>query len=509
MTPWTAAGFTGAKFRCDDAQVATIRRRLVFLQLDQRGPLHAQLTRALRAAILDGRIKADSRLPSTRDLSGELGLSRTTVLAAFEQLRAEGFISCKVGSGSYASTSVSARTEAAPISIEAPASRFVRRMRDAMTPLAAAKYAKLRYNMQYGAPLINPSLTAVWSRELAKAALYAGPGYPNPQGLTALREAICDYLALRRGVRVDAERVLIVNGTQQALTLCAQVLLDEGEAAALEEPRYFGAYQVFTAHGAKLQPVRTDSEGMVCSELPTTPPKLVFVTPSHQFPGGSVMSLSRRAQLLQYAHRNACWIVEDDYDSEFRYDAHPLPALRAIDENDRVIYIGTFSKSLLGSLRLGYMVLPATLCSDFVRAKWLCDMGSSSIEQLALSNFIRDGGFERHLHRALRMLKTRRAMLVEALRKHAGDRIEIHDSHAGMHLVAWLRDLDHTQCQALIEFAFAQGLGLYSIATHYFSPPPRPGLLLGYAGLSPSELQEAAVLLGRCLQQFPPARAHC
>ena len=479
----------------------------MYLQLDGQGPLHVQLARALRVAILDGRLRSGCRLPSTRFVSKELGLSRTTVLAAYEQLRAEGFIAGKVGSGSYVGPVLTRVPAPAASPALAPPSRYTQRMMDAMPRPAVPMNADVRYHMQYGAPLINPALTTAWSRELAQAARYTDPHYPNPQGLPALREAVCDYLARRRGVRVDADRVLIVNGTQQALALTARVLLDEGDPVALEEPRYFGAYQIYRAHGARLLPVPVDDEGLICRHLPEQPPRLVFVTPSHQFPSGSVMSLRRRMELLQYANERSCWVVEDDYDSEFRYDVHPLPALRAMDEHDRVIYIGTFSKALLGSLRLGYMVLPSALCEYFKRTKWLDDMGCSSIDQAALANFMQCGAFERHLRRASQMLKARRSALIAGLREHAGDRFDINDSHAGMHLVAWLRDMDHAQCRALIDYALTQGLGLHAIAPAYFTPPPRPGLLLGYAGLSVAELREATALLGRCLRTLPTAAA--
>ncbi|WP_424683941.1 PLP-dependent aminotransferase family protein [Frateuria sp. YIM B11624] len=479
----------------------------MYLELDGQGPLHVQLARALRTAILDGRLKPGSRLASTRVVSMELGLSRTTVMAAYEQLRAEGFISGRVGSGSYVGPVLTGTQAPAASPTLAPPSRYAQRMQEAMPRPAGPMYEGVRYHMQYGAPLINPALTTAWSRELAHAARYTDPHYPDPQGLPALREAVCDYLARRRGVRVDASRVLIVNGTQQALALTARVLLDEGDPVALEEPRYFGAYQVYRAHGARLVGVPVDEEGLICRQLPAQVPRLIFVTPSHQFPSGAVMSQRRRMELLRYASERSCWIVEDDYDSEFRYDVQPLPALRAMDEHDRVIYIGTFSKALLGSLRLGYMVLPSALCGYFKRAKWLDDMGCSSIDQAALAGFMQSGAFERHLRRASQMLRARRSALIEGLRRHAGDRLDIDDSHAGMHLVAWLRGMDHAQCSALIEYALAQGLGLHPIAPSYFSPPPRPGLLLGYAGLSVAELQAASALLGHCLRTLPAAAA--
>lgn len=473
----------------------------MYLELDGKGPHHAQLTRALRAAIVEGRLKPGARLPSTRGLCKELGFSRTTVLAAYDQLRAEGFIQGRVGSGSYVSMAMERHPQhPEPPPQLSPPTRYVQRLRAGQLHRAVIpRRAGLRYDLKYGAPLINPALTTAWGRELARAARYTAPDYPDPQGLPALREVVCEYLARRRGVRVEPERVVIVGGTQEALNLTARVLLEEGDAVVLEDPFYHAAFQVFSAHGARLCPVRTDEEGLVCGELPVRPPRVVFVTPSHQFPGGAVMSLPRRLELLRYAQRHDCWVVEDDYDSEFRYNVQPLAALRGLDRNDRVIYVGTFSKPMLGSLRLGYMVVPAALRDDFVRAKWLDNMGCSAIEQAAMASFMRGGGFERHLQRALKVLRARRAAILHGLRRYAGTRIEISDSQAGSRLVVWLRGFDDAQCEQLIREASAQGLGLLPIAPYYFVPPPCPGLLLGYAELSGTELEAAMALLGRCL----------
>jgi GntR family transcriptional regulator/MocR family aminotransferase len=281
------------------------------------------------------------------------------------------------------------------------------------------------------------------------------------------------------------------------------VLLDEGDTAVLEEPHYFGAYHILVAHGAKLCPVRTDDDGLVCAELPKAAPKLICTTPSHQFPTGAVLSLSRRLELLRYAARQRCWIVEDDYDGEFRYDAHPLAALRSLDERDRVIYAGTFSKTLFGALRLGYLVLPAALREDFITAKYLSDMSSPGIEQIALAHYMESGGFERHLRHARKELHARREALIAGLHRHAGERVRIVHSPAGMHVVTWLNGYDHARAEALIDHAHDRGLGLYPMAPHYLVPPPGPGLLLGYCSLSVAELREAMQLFGECLDAIP------
>lgn len=474
----------------------------MFLELDGQGPQYAQLTRAMKTAILGGRMSAGSRLPPTRELARELDLSRTTVLAAYEQLRAEGFIDGRVGSGSYVSTLQLAPPSRPTESTNAAPSRYAERARQVQDARIARLHYGLRFNLQYGDPLTNPALSAAWGRELAHAAAYTPFEVISSQGMPALREQICDYLSRRRGVSALPEDVLIVSGTQQAYTLAARVLLNEGDAVVLEEPHYFSAYQALVAHGANPLPVRTDNEGLVCDELPTATPGLICVTPSHQFPSGCVMSLPRRLELLCYATEKQSWILEDDYDGEFRYDSRPLAALRSLDKGDRVIYVGTFSKVLFGTLRLAYMVLPAALRRDFVIAKYLNDISCPGIEQVALAHFMADGGFERHLRHARKELKARHQELLAGLRRHAGDRVEVVDSPAGMHVVAWLRGYDSTRAEALIAHARERGLGLYPIAPHYQNPPSRPGLLLGYCGLSTTALREAMQLFGECLNEM-------
>lgn len=455
----------------------------------------------MKKAILSGGLAAGSRLLPTRELAAELGVSRSTVVTAYEQLHAEGFIEGKVGSGSYVARLRANTSAPAPTRTTVWPSRYAKRLGKVSTAWGIPRTTSLRYNLQYHGPLANPALTSAWSRELARAARYTDPNYPDMQGLPALREAVCCYLARRRGVRATADEVLIVNGSQQALSMVARVLLDEGDTAVIEDPTHHGALSIMAAQGARVVPVRTDGEGLVCGELPATA-RCVSVTPSHQFPGGSVLSLQRRLDLLEYARAQDCWIVEDDYDGEFRYDVQPLAALRALDTHDRVIYVGTFSKALFPSLRLGYMVLPAALREAFVTAKWLNDFGSSGIEQAALAKFMDSGAFERHLRQVARTLKARRKTLLDGLRACAGERIEVTDSHAGMHEVVWLRDLDHAQCAALIERARERDLHLYPIAPHFANPPPRPGLLLSYASISQSELVEAVRLFGQCLDEF-------
>ncbi|HEY5972191.1 MAG TPA: PLP-dependent aminotransferase family protein [Pseudoxanthomonas sp.] len=476
---------------------------LMHLQMDGRGPLHAQLTRALKTVVFAGKAAQGARLPPTRLLARELGLSRNTVLAAYEQLRAEGFVDGRVGSGSY----VSAPSPAPRPRVQAehriePQSTYMRRARRAHdhANIPGKNIPGVRFSLQYGVPLANPALTTAWARALSHAALYTPPNYPIAQGSAALRQAICDYLVRRRGIQAEMEDVVIVAGTQQAVALVARVLLDASDRVAIEEPQYYSTRVVLQAHGARLQPVPVDRDGLVCDALPSDPPRLVCVTPSHQFPTGALLPLSRRMELLEYAHDNDCWILEDDYDGEFRYDAKPLAALRSLDRDGRVIYIGTFSKTLFPSLRLGYVVVPRRLRDDFVAAKWLEDFGCPAIEQAALARFMQEGGFERHLRRASQALKIRRAALLEGLRKLSRGRLEIADSHAGMHLTVWLRDRDRAQGDAFIANARERGLGLFPIWPYYLSPPDSAGLLLGYGGLSVGEIEQALAIFEQCLE---------
>jgi GntR family transcriptional regulator/MocR family aminotransferase len=473
---------------------------MVYLELDGCGPSYAQLVRALKAAINRGCVAPGERLPPTRTLAQELGVSRTTVVTAYEQLETEGCIYSRVGSGSYVSVhQQNEETAELPAANATATSRYAERAASVRSHSVARMHFDGRYDLQCGNPVTNASLSTAWGRELARAAVYTPPQAADTQGLPALREQVSRYLMHSRGIQAAPEQILIVNGFQQAVTLTARVLIDEGDAVVMEDPRYFLAEQALTAHGARILSVPVDEHGMICAELPEQSPRLVYATPSHQYPTGSLLSLRRRRELLQYADAKQCWILEDDYDGDFRYDSKPLAALRSLASADRVIYAGTFSKVMFSSLRLGYMVLPAALLADFVNAKFLCDFSTSAIEQAALARFMDSGGFARHLMRASKALKARREELIAGLNRHAGGRLQLAHSHAGMHLVAWMPGYSHAQVDTLIALARQRGLGLYPIASYYHTPPATPGLLLGYCSLPPADLRHAMQLLGDCL----------
>lgn len=473
----------------------------MYLELDGQGARYAQLIRSLKASILDGRVSTGSRLPASRTLARELDVSRNTVLAAYEQLQAEGFLLGRVGSGSFvADVGNAAPPRRVANTLIAPLSAFGRRAlaNTDGRQIPGRQHQDLRYNLQYGLPLANPMLGSVWRRELNRASEHVDFDYPDAHGLLAFREQICDYLSRRRGVHAQPEDVLVVSGTQQAFSLAARVLLDAGDTVVLEDPHYRGARQAFAAHGAHARGCRVDGDGLVPAALPASA-KLAVVTPSHQFPTGALLPLGRRVELLEWAATRRAWLIEDDYDGEFRYGGRPLAALKSLDRDDRVIYIGSFSKALFPSLRLGYMVLPPALRDAFVAAKWLEDRGCNSLEQAALAHFMQDGGFERHLRRAAVALRARRTAMLAGLARHAAGVVEVVDSNAGMHLTAWLTRANHGDCERLVAHARTRGLGLYTVAPYCLKPPPRPGLVFGYAGLPPADIDAAMKLFGRCL----------
>jgi GntR family transcriptional regulator/MocR family aminotransferase len=362
---------------------------------------------------------------------------------------------------------------------------------------------RLRYDLHYGEPLVDPPLVSAWRRELARAASVAEWGYPPSAGLRLLRQAISEYLARRRGVVCHADDVIVVGGTQQAVSLLARVLIDEGGVVVIEDPGYELASRALQAHGARLLPVKVDAEGLRVPALPRgNSVRMILVSPSHQFPSGALMSLARRLALLDYAAERGCWVVEDDYDGEFRYDGVAIPALRSLDVRDRVIYVGSFSKVLFPGLRLGYVVCPSGLRDDLIAAKMHDDMGCSSVEQAALAELMRSGAFERHLRRAAAELRRRRTALLEGLSGHCNRHLVVNDSRAGMHVVGWLPDWSARDVEALVMHAMGRGLGLHPIGPHYRRQPAPQGLLLGYATLSAKQLRAATALLGECLEEI-------
>jgi GntR family transcriptional regulator / MocR family aminotransferase len=465
-------------------------------------PLHRQIYEALKADIRDGKFRPGSRLPSTRALCADLGVSRNTVMSAYEQLLAEGYAVSRERATTVVADVVTPRRPS-PADSAADAtprvSAYAQRLTAHPESPPAGSYAPrpaLRWDFRYGRPAVDGFPHDVWRRLLAAHARRVGAdmlGYAPPAGHAPLREALAGYLHRARGVSCDAEQIVIVNGSQQAIDLAARVLLDAGDAAVVEEPHYPGATVTFEALGARLICVATDAQGLDPAQLPpsSSRARLAYVTPCHQFPSGVILPLERRLALLDWAARTDAWVLEDDYVSEFRYEGSPLEALQALDRHGRVIYIGTFAKTLFPALRVAYMVLPRALVRSITAAKWVADRYSALLPQAALAEFITSGQFERYLRRAGTRNAARRRVLIEALQQHLGDRITVAGENTGVHLVVWCNDLRTAQLSAWIAQAAAAGIGLYSVAPYYASPPPRPGLLFGYAALSEAEIRTA------------------
>jgi GntR family transcriptional regulator/MocR family aminotransferase len=377
-------------------------------------------------------------------------------------------------------------------------------------PLAPTSWAPVTpavaVDFRYGPTALDDFPRQIWRRQLSRAAREtAAPhlDYGAPGGLPELREAICDYLTHSRAVSCRPDQIIVVHGSQQALALTGEVLLDPGDRVIVEEPGYPGATLSFFAAGATVVPGAIGPEGLDVRALAASMRRvrLAYVTPSHQFPTGVIMTLARRLALLEWAERTGAWIFEDDYDSEFRFGVHPVESLQGLDRHERVIYAGTFSKVLFPSLRLGYLVVPAPLVDPFRAAKALADTGTGGLEQRALARFIRDGHFDRHLRRVRSHNGQRRAVLVAALDEHVGDRVEVLGANAGLHVMLRLRDVPLADEAELIADAERSGVRVYSPVRFYSGPRTRPEaeLILGYASLSLAQIRRGIARLAGVL----------
>ena len=480
------------------------------MYLDGQGALFQQVYRVLRDGIVDGRFAATTRLPPTRALASDLGVSRATVLLAYEQLAAEGYVGARQGSGTYVQGPVSV----APAAPRGPAaSRGAPRLGRLATALLANRrpplesaYAgvrpALRWDFRYGLPSLDDFPLETWQRCVGRAARSAPAGaydYGPPQGSPALRAALAAYLGRSRGVSCAAEQIVVVTGSQQGIDLAARLLVRPGARAVVEEPGFEGARNAFLAAGATLAPVAVDDEGLDPDALPRDA-CLALVTPSHQYPLGGVLSWTRRAALLAWASRADAWVIEDDYDGEYRFDGRPIPPLKTLDADDRVLYLGTFSKVMFPALRVGYLVLPPALIEAFARGKLLADGGSPRLEQDALADFLASGAFERHVRRSRARAGARRALLLQALQERLGDRVAICGANSGLHVVLWARDVPGRAAGALARRAAEAGVGIYPITPYYQTPPPLAGFILGYGALRLETIRPGVARLAKVLE---------
>ena len=475
------------------------------IAIDRRAitPLFRQVYAAISASIVDGRVRAGAKLPASRELAEQLGLSRTVVVAAYEQLLAEGYVTGRVGSGTYVAHDLPER----PSGRARPAKTASRSARSAAPRLAGKVDVTVLSDdrpFNLGRTLIDQRTADQWRRLTAKT-LRAMPkshlGYGDPRGSAELRGAIAAYLAGARGVRCDAEQIIVTSGTQHALDLVARVLLPAGSEAWVEDPGYPLTREVLAAGGVATRPVRVDAQGIdVAAGIAAAPQaRAAFIAPSHQFPTGVVLSMARRLELIAWASTSGAWIVEDDYASEFRYGGRPLAALQGLDAAQRTLYVGTLNKALFPGLRAGYLVVPERLLPGFVTARYLMDRQPPALQQDVLAQFIAEGHLASHIRRMRALYRDQRDRLVATLRRRAGERLDVEPPDQGMHLVAYLRQglLDTAVERAALE----HDVVVRALSQLYVKARPRQGLLLGFSGYPASAISSAAGRLAAVLQR--------
>ena len=486
-------------------------RVLPLISVDRRSkiPLHRQIYDGLRAAILRGEIHRDQQIPSSRELAGELRVSRFPVLNAYAQLLAEGYLESRVGAGTFVAASMPERQ----MSVNTPAANANQKPSGSRDP---SKRSAIYQNFEYSPtlkgwgsfgvhqPALDQFPFQLWSSLVAKHSRNPHASaihHVDPMGTLHFREELANYLRTARGVKCQASQVMIVSGSQQALDITARVLFDPGNRVWVEEPGYRLERVVLTASGCQLVPVPVDGEGLMVSEGKRLCPnaRAAFVTPSHQYPMGSTMSASRRLELLNWAQSAGAWIIEDDYDSEYRYESLPIASLHGLDINARVIYIGTFSKVLFPSIRLGYIVIPEDMVERFIAVRHAMDIFPPYLYQEVLAEMIRAGHFTRHIRRMRQVYGERRATLVESLQREFAPRsgLEIHGSEAGMHLTvtlpAGMKD------RLISAKAAAERLWLWPLSPSYLGPDPRHGFVLGFGSTVPEQIPRAVRSLKRIL----------
>jgi GntR family transcriptional regulator / MocR family aminotransferase len=466
--------------------------------LDRAGgtPLHRQIYDRWRAAILGGHFRSGERVPSTRAFAETYRVSRVTVTAAYDQLLAEGYFETRIGAGTFISQELpdealrpSRVTRSAPTPVRGiRLSAFASRL-DRIRQLPPSSHA---LNLSNVSPDLARFPFPLWRRLISR---HLKEGRPEifdhraaPTGHPGLREAIVGYLGRARAVRCEPEQVVVVSGSQQALDLCARLLLDPGDEVAVEEPGYPGARQLFLAHGATLRTLPV-MDGGVSIEGLSAPARLVHLTPSHQFPTGVSMSLARRLEWIEWARTSGAVLLEDDYDSEYRYSGPPLPAMHGLADgagiDSAIIYIGTFSNVMFRGLRVGYLVVPKDLVEPFRVAKWLADRHTPLVEQAALADFLNEGHLERHVRRMRRLYKRRRDALLESLDRHFGRRAFVRGDAAGLHMTVRFSGAGN-----LVAHAAQHDVHLSSSDIYYMARPTRSEFILGFSAESERALRE-------------------
>lgn len=473
-------------------------------------PFYKQIYEGYRTAILSGRLQPGQRLPSTRALALELKISRLPVIIAYEQLLHEGYLEGRIGAGTYVKDSIPDEL-ASPLLARNPASQSAGfalpwRIKEPASPVSKTPGEnELLGPFRVSLPALDQFPHKIWSRVASRHAKHLSikhMAYADPAGHPPLREAIAQYLRTARAVHCEAGQILIVSGSQMGLQICAMALLTTRDTVCIEEPGYPGARDALRSTGASLVPVPLNEEGIDVSQIAVRGKnvRVVYVTPSHQYPLGLSMSASRRLELLAWAKQNQSWILEDDYDSEYRYASRPLGALQGMDNDSRVIYIGTFSKVLFPALRLGYMVVPPGLLNKFLQLRETLDIFSPTLYQLVLTDFLQEGHFARHLRRMRAIYLRRRNALVESLHTDLGEFLKPCNTDAGLHLSAFLpRGMDDLE---VVRRAAQRGISASALSACYMGKRPKKGLILGFGGADERLIHTAAQTLCNVIERI-------
>lgn len=464
------------------------------------------LYHGLRSAIVERRLGPGARLPSTRDLACQYGVARGTVTTAYDQLLAEGYVFATVGSGTFVAAGLGQARGPAPGQPRGLPRRSVRLSKRAekLPATTSMRAPEPGYGRAFRSfePALDLFPTEVWARTVSRVlrraprALY---GHGDAVGYLPLRRAIAEYVGSSRGVRCSVDHVFVTSGAQPALSLVGRLLLDPGETAWVEDPGYTAAHLAWQAAGARLVHVPVDEEGMVVSVGREAAPhaRLAYVTPANQFPLGATMSADRRLELLAWAAASNAWIVEDDYDGEYRYAGRPVASLQSVDRSGSVIYVGTFTKLLFNALRLGFMILPDRLVDPFARARSLEERHPPTLDQAALADFIVDGHFGRHVRRMRQVYADRLGLLKESSDRSLAGTLDVVNAAAGMRTIGWLNPQRSDRRAA--ELAHAHGLEVVPLSAFAERTTLRPGLVLGFAGIRPQDIRRGVETLARAL----------
>jgi GntR family transcriptional regulator/MocR family aminotransferase len=486
---------------------------LIPVDPDGRDSLQRQICTAVRAAILDGKLAPGSQLPSSRALAADLGVSRTTTLLAYEQLTAEGYLTGQRGSGTFV---------ARELPDAMPRARHIRPATKSQPPpisrrgaaLAASRRAARRVGaaprpFRIGVPALDQFPIRLWSQlagRYLRAITLSQLDYGDSGGLPQLRRAIAEHVSTTRGTRCDAEQVIVIAGAQRGLDLTCRILLDPGDHAWMEEPGYPGAQNALISAGARIQPIPVDKEGLdvAAGARRSAGARVVYVTPSHQYPTGVPMSLPRRLALLRWAGAARAWIIEDDYDSEFRHGARPIPCLHGLDVDGRVVYVGTFAKTLFPAIRLGFLILPPPLVGVLRAARRAADLHPPTLEQAVLAQFMLEGHYATHLRRMRAVYRERLQALEAAARRYLGGALTLRPIRTGLHVVA---DLHGVSAPQVAEDALAAGVEVMPLSAYYWSRrEPANALVLGFGCVRPEDSEDGMRRLASAIESAARAK---